>query len=117
MKELNVIREHGVAYDREEHEEGIISIAAPILVSNGRLIGAISIATSTQRRSLAELDEFQPVLLDTAKTRSEKRPCIGNSRHELGKERQMSGVILENAVKRFGDVQVIHGVDLGNRGR
>ena len=72
MKELNVIREHGVAYDREEHEEGIISIAAPILVSNGRLIGAISIATSTQRRSLAELDEFQPVLLDTARTIGEE---------------------------------------------
>ena len=65
--ELDVIREQGVAYDREEHEVGIISIAAPILAPSGRLIGAISIATSTRRRSLRELDKFKPLLLDTAK--------------------------------------------------
>lgn len=66
-QELKVIRKCGIAYDREEHEEGIISIATPILVPTGRLIGAISIATSTARRSLTGLDEFRPSLLETSR--------------------------------------------------
>lgn len=64
--ELPVIREKGVAYDREEHEEGIVSIAAPIFVSNGRVVGALSVATSTARHSLAALDAFRDALLSTA---------------------------------------------------
>ena len=64
--ELNRIREDGVAYDREEHEEGIISIAAPILSTNGRVIGALSIATATTRHTLKGLDAFRVPLLETA---------------------------------------------------
>lgn len=67
MKEIETIRSEGVAYDREEHEEGIISIAAPILAESGRIIGAVSIATSTTRHSLESLDQFRPALLKTAK--------------------------------------------------
>ncbi len=65
-KEFGDIQKSGVAYDREEHEQGIISIAAPVLSSNGRVIGAISIATSTTRFMLDELDQFKPALLETA---------------------------------------------------
>ncbi len=57
--ELAAIRTRGVAYDREEHEVGIICIAAPILLSGGRLIGALSITTSTQRKSLKDLDQLE----------------------------------------------------------
>ncbi|MDA5094742.1 IclR family transcriptional regulator [Aliiroseovarius sp. KMU-50] len=64
--ELEQIRASGIAYDREEHEEGIISIAAPILSSNGRVIGALSIATATTRHSLEGLDAFRVPLLETA---------------------------------------------------
>lgn len=64
-EELEVIREQGVAFDREEHEQGIISIAAPILPTGSEVIGAISIATSTSRRSLEELEAFRPALLET----------------------------------------------------
>ncbi len=64
--ELGEIRRDGVAYDREEHERGIISIAAPILTDDGRVIGALSIATSTSRHSLEELGSFRPALLHTA---------------------------------------------------
>jgi len=63
--ELDVIRTEGIAFDRQEHEQGIISIAAPILSTNGRVIGAVSIATSTTRRSLEELNAFRAVLLET----------------------------------------------------
>lgn len=64
--ELEQVRQHGIAFDREEHEQGIISIAAPIMTNEGRVIGAISIATTTARKSLKDLEEFKPILLQTA---------------------------------------------------
>ena len=66
LTELAAIREDGVAFDREEHDEGIISIAAPILTSANRVIGALSIATSTNRHTLKGLSVFRPTLLDCA---------------------------------------------------
>ncbi|MCV6823516.1 MULTISPECIES: IclR family transcriptional regulator [Halocynthiibacter] len=65
-KELKQVQSEGVAFDREEHEQGIISIAAPILAANDTVIGAISIATSTSRRSLDDLEQLKPVLKQTA---------------------------------------------------
>lgn len=67
LTELEEIRAEGVAFDREEHEAGIISIAAPILTNGGRVIGALSIATSTTRHSLDSIRAFQPDLLETAR--------------------------------------------------
>ena len=64
--DLDVIREEGVAYDREEHEVGIISIAAPILTPGERVLGAVSIASSTSRHTLESLTAFRPALLRTA---------------------------------------------------
>ncbi|WP_422372949.1 IclR family transcriptional regulator [Hoeflea sp.] len=66
--QLEQIRREGVAYDRQEHELGIISIAAPVLSSNGRVLGAISIATSTTRHSLEGLEAYRAELLKTAET-------------------------------------------------
>lgn len=66
LPELEIIRRDGIAFDREEHERGIISIAAPILRRGEDVIGAISIATSTSRRSLDELATLKPTLLETA---------------------------------------------------
>lgn len=64
--ELETIRAEGFAYDREEHEPGIICIAAPILSGGTRVIGAISVTTTTQRRTLQDLDELRPRLLKCA---------------------------------------------------
>lgn len=64
--ELDTIRADGVAFDREEHEAGIISIAAPILTAEDRVIGAVSIATTTSRHSVDDLDAFRTTLLNTA---------------------------------------------------
>lgn len=63
MDEFDEIRESGVAFDREEHEQGIISIAAPILLQTGKVVGAISIATSTNRHTLKDLEDFKPALI------------------------------------------------------
>ncbi|MQQ10047.1 helix-turn-helix domain-containing protein [Epibacterium sp. SM1979] len=64
--ELQTIRREGIAFDREEHEPGIICIASPILSESGRVIGALSITTSTQRQSLDGLLPHRPLLLKTA---------------------------------------------------
>lgn len=64
--ELCEIRKRGFSYDREEHEAGIICIAAPILSGGRRIIGAISVTTTTSRHSLQQLDAFQPAILKTA---------------------------------------------------
>jgi DNA-binding IclR family transcriptional regulator len=64
--ELEQVRRDGIAFDREEHEEGIISIATPILSKNGRVIGALSVATSTAHHTLEGLETFRPALLETA---------------------------------------------------
>ncbi len=57
-RELDTIRAAGFAFDREEHETGIISIAAPIFGAHERVIGAISIATSTSRHTIEGLEVF-----------------------------------------------------------
>jgi DNA-binding IclR family transcriptional regulator len=64
--ELDAIRSDGIAFDREEHEPGIICIAAPILGPQGRVLGAVSITTTTRRNSLGDLAALRPALQDTA---------------------------------------------------
>ncbi len=64
--ELRAIRSLGYAFDREEHEPGIICIAAPILSDAGRPLGAISVTSSTGRTSLAALEALAPEVKSTA---------------------------------------------------
>ena len=56
LAELAAIRARGFAYDREEHEPGIICCAAPILSRGGRVLGAISVTSTTARTSLAAIE-------------------------------------------------------------
>jgi DNA-binding IclR family transcriptional regulator len=65
LRELDEIRRTGLAFDREEHEQGVISIAAPIRLDAARVIGAVSIATSTSRHSVQSLKAFAPTLQHT----------------------------------------------------
>lgn len=59
-KELRAIAKRGHAYDREEHEPGIICVSVPILTRVGRVLGAVSITSSTERTSLSGLDAHLP---------------------------------------------------------
>ena len=63
--ELRDIRSAGYGFDREEHEPGIICIAMPILAAGGRVLGAVSVTSTTQRTSLAGLENYEPILRDT----------------------------------------------------
>jgi IclR family transcriptional regulator, KDG regulon repressor len=54
--ELVAIRARGYAFDREEHEAGIICIAAPITWAERDRIGALSVTSTTQRTTLTALE-------------------------------------------------------------
>lgn len=64
--ELRSIRDAGHAYDREEHEPGIICIAFPILDTARTAIGAISVTSTTDRRDLSALAALAPHVQETA---------------------------------------------------
>jgi DNA-binding IclR family transcriptional regulator len=64
--ELTAIRARGYAFDREEHEPGIICCAVPILSRSGRAIGAISVTSTTARTTLAALEAQSDHIKDIA---------------------------------------------------
>ncbi|MEL6685170.1 MAG: IclR family transcriptional regulator C-terminal domain-containing protein, partial [Pseudomonadota bacterium] len=66
LAELTDIRQNGYGFDREEHEPGIICVAMPILTGSGRVLGALSVTSTTGRTNLAGLEAFVPILKETA---------------------------------------------------
>jgi IclR family transcriptional regulator, KDG regulon repressor len=66
LKELEAIRQRGHAWDREEHETGIICCAVPILSRGGRVMGAISVTSTTARTTLDTLGAQAPMVKDIA---------------------------------------------------
>ncbi len=66
LAELEVIRCRGFAFDREEHEPGIICIALPILTRGGRVMGALSVTSTTARSTLDTLAGLAPNIRETA---------------------------------------------------
>lgn len=65
-EELTDIRANGYGFDREEHEPGIICVAMPILTEGGRVLGALSVTSTTQRTNLAGLEQQVPRLREAA---------------------------------------------------
>ncbi|WP_298850183.1 IclR family transcriptional regulator [uncultured Ruegeria sp.] len=59
-EDIDRIRSRGFAIDDEEHEPGIICIACPVLTSNGRILGAISVTGSTERMDFKQLEAWVP---------------------------------------------------------
>jgi IclR family transcriptional regulator, KDG regulon repressor len=66
LAELAAIRVRGHAFDREEHEPGIICIALPILTRSGRAMGALSVTSTTVRSTLDGLATLAPKIEETA---------------------------------------------------
>lgn len=65
--ELQAILARGYGFDREEHEPGIICLAVPILTEKGRALGALSVTSTTARQSLDSLEDWAPMLEQTAR--------------------------------------------------
>ncbi|MEE4189200.1 MAG: IclR family transcriptional regulator [Roseobacter sp.] len=64
--DLREVGQRGYALDREEHEQGIICIAYPILTQSGQMLGALSITGTIQTITLAQLESLAPQLARTA---------------------------------------------------
>lgn len=64
--DLVACRTRGYALDREEHEPGIICLALPILSGAGRVLGALSITSTTAQMALSDLEAIAPLIRDTA---------------------------------------------------
>lgn len=69
--ELAAIRARGHALDRQEHEPGIICCAAPILTRAGRVLGALSVTSTTARSSIAALEAQAGRIGDSARAIAE----------------------------------------------
>jgi IclR family KDG regulon transcriptional repressor len=66
LAELEAIRLRGHAWDREEHEPGIICCAVPILTRSGRVMAALSVTSTTARTTLDTLGDQAPMIKDIA---------------------------------------------------
>jgi IclR family transcriptional regulator, KDG regulon repressor len=66
VAELKAIRARGHAFDREEHEQGIICCAVPILSRSGRVLGALSVTSTTARTTLEALEGQAGLIKDIA---------------------------------------------------
>jgi IclR family KDG regulon transcriptional repressor len=60
--ELANVVSRGHAYDREEHEPGIICAAVPVLTGGNKVLGGLSITGSTQTITFEKLDAAVPEL-------------------------------------------------------
>jgi DNA-binding IclR family transcriptional regulator len=70
--ELAEIKRHGYGFDREEHEPKIICVAMPILTARGRVLGALSVTSSTDRTNLAALEKLVPQVRETTQKISQE---------------------------------------------
>jgi DNA-binding IclR family transcriptional regulator len=66
--ELRTVRKEGIAFNREEHIEGINGVSVPILDADRNVLGAVSIAGPTDRLKGSTFTEDYPYLL--SKTRN-----------------------------------------------
>ncbi|UDF30580.1 UNVERIFIED_ORG: IclR family transcriptional regulator [Roseateles sp. XES5] len=79
--ELAEIRESGIAFDREEHETGIRCVAAPVFDAGRALVAGVSVTGPAYRVSEAQLLEWAPRVLETA------RAIMGELAAKLGPQR------------------------------
>lgn len=77
-RELRSIRDHGVAFDREECEIGLACVAAPVRAATGAPVAAISVTAAADRMQLARMAS---VVLATAHriSRTLEQPVSGRA--------------------------------------
>lgn len=66
LRELDAVRGRGHAFDREEHEPGIICIAVPILAADGALFGGLSATGPGSIDDIMQLESLAPTLKQAA---------------------------------------------------
>ncbi len=76
-QELARTRQRGYAIDRQEREEGIQCVAAPVRGSDGRVIASISISGSSQDVTSERFSELGREITETARAISRKLGTAG----------------------------------------
>jgi DNA-binding IclR family transcriptional regulator len=66
IEELKTVRAQGFATDREESEEDVNCVGAPIFDRSGRPFAAISISGPAYRLSISRLSALSSLVIDTA---------------------------------------------------
>jgi IclR family acetate operon transcriptional repressor len=66
-RELQAIREAGVAYDREESAVGVVCAAAPVFGADGLVVAALSATGRTER---LDIERMAPAVRTAALTLS-----------------------------------------------
>lgn len=67
IEDINAVRASGYAISDEEHEEGVRAIGVPILGVDGTAVAAISVAAPSFRRTVADLVDMLPPMLQAAR--------------------------------------------------
>ncbi len=70
-RELEDVRQRGVAFDREEHEVGVSCMAAPVFDAHQRVKYAISLSLSSAKLRQIDEDTLLTPLRQTAQTLSQ----------------------------------------------
>lgn len=76
---LDQVREGGYATTVEEFEEGLSSVAAPVLAADGHVVATIEVSGPTYRLGAAELAKVTPLVQEAAERASAR---FGYSNHE-----------------------------------
>lgn len=63
---LGSVRENGYATTEEEFEEGLSSVAAPVLAADGRVVATIEVSGPSYRLGSTELASIAPRVVDAA---------------------------------------------------
>lgn len=70
-EQLERVLIEGLAIDREEHEEGVVCVAAPVRDYTRQVVGAINVTAPAFRTPPAKLETFGVLVKDTARRISE----------------------------------------------
>jgi DNA-binding IclR family transcriptional regulator len=65
-KELEEIRQQGVAVNQQEFHNGINALAAPIFNNEGRVMGSIALVGISIDLNRAQLEEYAPLFVEAA---------------------------------------------------
>ncbi|MFC6712943.1 IclR family transcriptional regulator domain-containing protein [Branchiibius cervicis] len=65
-RELAAVREHGYSLNDQQLELGLVSLAAPIRGSDGRVIAAVNVSTRAGTADQLRTEQFLPALLHAA---------------------------------------------------
>ncbi|MEM1039317.1 MAG: IclR family transcriptional regulator [Pseudomonadota bacterium] len=82
LEELEAIRQDGLAFDREEHEPGIVCVAASVLYPEGEGVAGLSVTAPAFRMGPDKIAEFSALVRQTAQNIEDETDARLGPRHQ-----------------------------------